>query len=244
MRRASIACALLLMAAGDARAQEPGSKNEQELTENDPHLRPAARPFESPERFILELRGGPYSPSVARQRKYGTFFNDDSGPNINFHLDGVVWRQPNVFYLTVGGSLGFISFSGRALPVTGDQSVTEETTLRLIPVIATVGVRVDVLPRKLRIPLIFGARVGWEWANWDTGTGAIDNASGWSLGPVVSAQLALDLDSIEPGGARNLDEEWGINHTYLFAEVFHFATLSKSLPVGDTNWLLGLGLVF
>ena len=61
---------------------------------------------------------------------------------------------------------------------------------------------------------------------------------------MVSAQLALDLATFEPGGARALDEEWGINHTYLFGEVFYFTPTSKSLDLGTTTWLLGLGLVF
>ncbi|MEY4577076.1 MAG: hypothetical protein RL701_1779, partial [Pseudomonadota bacterium] len=61
---------------------------------------------------------------------------------------------------------------------------------------------------------------------------------------VVSGQLALDLDTFEPGGARALDEEWGINHSYVFFEVQHFFPSAKSLEIGGTSWLLGLGFVF
>jgi hypothetical protein len=60
----------------------------------------------------------------------------------------------------------------------------------------------------------------------------------------VSAQVALDLDTFEPGGARALDEEWGINHTFIFGEVFHFAPIGKSLEIGTTSWLVGLGFIF
>jgi len=96
----------------------------------------------------------------------------------------------------------------------------------------------------LGIPLIVAARVGWGWYHWDTNTGLVNDAAGWSLGPYFSGQLALDLDTFEPGGARALDEEWGINHTYVFGEISHFLTTSKSLPVGGTNWTAGLGFVF
>jgi hypothetical protein len=215
----------------------------QDLTHSDPHLEPAARPFESPERFILEVRGGPASPDVTQRAEYGTFFSNDSGPNLGLQLDGIVYRKPRFFYFTAGAGVGVMNFSGGALAETTGIAVSEETTLSVIPVTAMLGLRVDLLARKLRIPVIFGGKIGWEWAHWDTNTGTRDNASGWSLGPVFAAQIALDLDAIEPGGARNLDEEWGINHTYLFGEIYHYSTTSKSLPLGDTNWLLGLGFV-
>ena len=225
------------------RAQEPGSKEEQDLTQSDPHLKPAARSYESPERFILELRGGPYSPEVARQAG-GKFFNGDLGPNIGFQLDSVVWREPQMFYATAGVSLGYIGLSGKALPIDPTFPVDEETTLTLLPLVVNVGVRFDMLARRFHIPVIFAARVGWTWTHWDTNTGLINNAAGWSIGPMFSGQVALDLDAIEPGGARNLDEEWGINHTFLFIEMYRYAPLSNQLQVGDTSWLAGLGLVF
>jgi hypothetical protein len=240
--------AVLLMAAWPqlARAEDKklGDNNEQALTETDPLLKPKARRWQSPERFMLELRGGVYSPNGMDLKGYGRFFADDAGPNIGFHFDGIAYRQDNWFYLTAGGSLGYIGLSGKALPIDPTFTVDEETTLAIIPLVATIGLRVDALARKLRIPLIFAGRVGWEWAHWDTNKGLKNDATGWSLGPFFSAQVAFDLDAIEPGSARNLDEEFGINHTYLFGEVYSFVPVSKQLPIGDTNWLVGLGMIF
>jgi hypothetical protein len=210
----------------------------------DPHLMPAARSFDSPERFILEFRGGPYNPAIKSNPTYGAFFKDDQGPNVAIQIDGIVYRQPNFFYLTVGGGIGFAGLSGQALAQGTSSSVNEETTLAVVPLTALAGVRLDILPRRLHIPVIFGARIGWEWAHWDTNTGKRDDAAGWSLGPVFSGQIAIDLDSFEQGGARNLDEEWGINHTYLFGEIYHFTTTAKSLELGATSWFLGLGFIF
>jgi hypothetical protein len=215
-----------------------------QAAEEDPHLVPVIPNFESPERFILELRGGPYQPSLEKNTSYGVFFKGDSGPNLGFQLDGILYHEERWFYLTAGTGLGLANYDGNAYAQGTSTTVSEKTTLVIVPVLATVGVRFEALARQLHVPIILGARAGWEWAHWDTNTGTRDDASGWSLGPFVSAQIALDLDSIEPGGARNLDEEWGINHTYLFGEIFHFEPTKKSLPIGATSWLIGLGFVF
>lgn len=242
---ASTTCLLLAAASGRASAQEvpKGSSDTQAQTQLDPHLKPAARRFESPERFVLELRGGPYK-VFADSKAYGDFFKDDSGPNLGAQLDGIIYRMPKIFYVCVGGSIGYLNYSGKAVARTTQMPTAEETTLALVPVAATATIRMDLLPRRFGIPVILGARVGWQWTHWDTNTGARDDAEGWSLGPVIAGQVALDLDTFEPGGARALDEEWGINHTFLFGEVFHFAPTSKSLPVGGTHWMVGLGFVF
>ncbi|MEY4578767.1 MAG: hypothetical protein RL701_3470, partial [Pseudomonadota bacterium] len=225
VRTSLLACTIslwLLQPSAAVVAQEvpKGSANIQAQSELDPHLKPAHRKFESPERFMLEVRGGPYT--LFTGKPYGAYFKGDIGPNLGVQLDGIVYREERLFYITAGASLGFINFSGKATSVSTGESVDEETTLSIIPVTATVGIRFDALPRKLGIPLILGARLGWEFAHWTTDTGSRSEAAGWSVGPVVSGQLALDLDTFEPGGARALDEEWGINHSYVFFEVQHF----------------------
>jgi hypothetical protein len=226
-----------------ARAQEvrPGTTNTQEQSQLDPLLKPAHRKIESPERFFLELKGGPYY--LFSGEPYGDVFGGDSGPSFSAQLEGIVFRMPRTFYVTAGGSIGYAAFAAAAIGEDG-QPTAEETTLSLVPLTASATLRVDVLPRRLGIPVIFAARAGWRWTQWDTNTGKIDDAAGWSLGPVFTGQVALDLDSFEPGGARALDEEWGINHTFLLAEVSYYATTDKSLPVGGTSWSIGLGVAF
>ena len=42
-----------------------------------------------------------------------------------------------------------------------------------------------------------------------------------------------------------MDEEWGINHSFLFFELFGFEPSGKSLAVGDDlTWTAGLGFMF
>jgi hypothetical protein len=215
----------------------------QGITETDARLIPAGHKSESIERFIVEFRGGPASPEVTRNSTYGTFFQDDIGPNLGVQLDGVIYRESQWFYLTAGGSFSTLNFSGHAVAAQDGSSVSEKTTLNILPLTGVVGFRFDGLARRLSVPLIFTGRAGWEWAHWSTSTGSRKDASGWSNGPVFSLQVAFDLDAFEPNGARNLDEEWGINHTYVFAELYHFAPLGNSLELGDTSWLAGLGFV-
>lgn len=240
----SVVLALVLAPVTSSHAQEvpKGSASTQAQSELDPHLAPPHRRFESKERFIIELRGGPYK--VFSGEPYGNYFSGDLGPNLNAQLDGILYRQPKLFYVTLGFSVGFINFSGDAVNRDSGAEVGEKTTLGIIPLVGSASIRFDALPRRLGIPIILAGRIGWEWAHWDTDTGARSDAQGWSLGPVISGQVAIDLDTFEPGGARALDEEWGINHTYLYGELFHFAPTSKSLPIGTTGWVLGLGLVF
>ncbi len=202
---------------------------------------PAARNVSTPERYIIELRGGPYQPDLG---SFDRFFGGDLGPYLGLQVSYILYRLPNIAYLAAGGGFGWSNYSGAAIAVNGSGNVTEETSLTLLPLSAIAQIRLDVLPRKLGIPFLLAAKVGWQWAFWDTSTGAQNDASGWSTGLLYAGQLALDLDSFDSAAARSLDEEWGINHSYLFFEIYRFSPTSASLPIGGTGWVLGLGFNF
>jgi hypothetical protein len=105
-------------------------------------------------------------------------------------------------------------------------------------------VRFDALARKLSVPFIITGKLGYQWARWSTESGGAEDADGWSVGLLWAAQLALDLDAFEPSAARNMDEEWGINHSFLFFELNRFSPSEQSLPIGGTAWCAGLGFNF
>ena len=65
-----------------------------------------------------------------------------------------------------------------------------------------------------------------------------------SLGLRWGAQVALELDFINPQRARVLDDEWGINHTMLFVELFGSTAESKLTLGTNLSWLAGLGMTF
>ena len=213
------------------------------FAQTDANTIPAARALSSPERYIVELRGGPFSPGTDNDA-YTRYFGDDSGPFLGFQLSYIMYRVPDIVYATIGGGFGWANVSGAASAVVGDDAVDEETSLVILPISAVASIRLDVLPRKFHVPFILTGKLGFTWAHWDANTGQKDDASGWSLGPVFAGQLALDLDTFDSSAARSLDEEWGINHSFLFFEVQHFATTEKSLPIGGTGWLVGLGFNF
>lgn len=224
--------ALAAAVSGTARAQ------------SDANTIPAARNYSSPERFIIELRGGPYSPDFGGNGAFDQFFGGDAGPQLGLQLSYIAYRMPDIAYVTVGGGFSWINFSARAVAADSDAAVSEETSLTLLPLTAIGSLRFDVLARKLKIPFLLAAKLGFQWTHWDTDTGAKDDASGWAVGLVYGAQLALDLDSFDSAAARSMDEEWGINHSFAFFEVYRFSPTEKSLPVGGTAWLLGLGFNF
>jgi len=205
---------------------------------------PAARDFDSPERFIIELRGGPFSPDFGDNPAYDRFFGGDNGPFLGAQLHYILARVPNIVYFTIGAGFGWSSYSGRAVANPGGQEVSEETSLVLFPVAAVGSVRIDALPRYLSLPFIFTGKLGFQWTNWNTDTGARNDESGWSVGLLYGGQIALDLDTFDRAAARSLDEDWGINHSFLFFEINHFSPTEQSLAVGGTSWLLGLGFNF
>jgi hypothetical protein len=68
--------------------------------------------------------------------------------------------------------------------------------------------------------------------------------SGRSHGFMWAAQLALELNFINPRRANSLDEDWGINSSFFFFELAGSDANSRA-PVGDKLYFTGgLGLTF
>lgn len=204
---------------------------------------PPSRRYISPEHFALEARVGPYQPDMGGNGAFDTYFSGDHGPLIAAELDTIAYRFPDLVYLAVGARIGTASFSGKTLD-SMHVPTAEDTTLSYLPLDLLGVVRVDALARRYSVPFIFTAKLGYEWAHWTTQTGKLAEQSGWSVGLIWGAQLELDLDTFDRKAARSLDEEWGINHTFLFFELFRFNPSSQSLPLGGTAWAAGLGFMF
>jgi hypothetical protein len=202
------------------------------------------RSFESPELFALELRGGPYQPDAGPA--FGAVFDDDRGPLLALEVDILPIRLKDVLAFGLGLGIGWARYTGDACldPECLTQG-SEQTRLTLVPLSAMAVLRFDLLARKLDIPFIFTGKLGVDRVSWSTSTGAAPSTSGWSTGLRMAAQVALDLNFFDRRAARNLDEEWGINRTFLFFEVLRSETLSdEDLQVGDTTWAVGLGFGF
>jgi hypothetical protein len=208
----------------------------------------AHRSFESPELFTLELRIGPYEPDVGND-SFSQAYPDDDGPLLGAELDFIAFRLKEVLMLGVGASIGFANYSGEAPSrdawESGNQvqRTDEETDFDLIPLAALGVLRVDALARKLSIPFIFTGKIGYRWAIWSSEGGGGGDDSGVSPGLIWAAQIALDLDFFDRRAARLMDEEWGINHSFIFFEVYGTDTSGDATPMDDTIWAAGLGFV-
>lgn len=204
---------------------------------------PPSRKFVSSEHFAVEFRVGPYQPDMGRNNAFKTFFGGDQGPLLGIELDVVAYRVPDMVYLGAGGRIASAHFDGKTLDSAGT-GTAEDTTLSYVPLDALAVVRFDGLARKLSVPFIITGKLGYTWAHWTAQTGKLADTSGWSVGVTWGTQLALDLDTFDRKAARTMDEEWGINHSFLFFELFGFSPSSRSLPVGNTAWSAGLGFTF
>lgn len=217
----------------------------------------AARPdrYQSPQRFAMELKFGPYSPDIDSEFSNATPFKDIFGSGTalltQFELD--------VQLLHLFGSLG-LGLSGGYYTTSAETCVQDtncaektagdETRLTLVP-LALLGVyRFDVLADRYRIPLVPYAKFGMNYMLWwmrrsSGGVSSIngDDGRGGNLGWQLNLGLALRLDGADPGAAHALDADFGVNHTYLFAEFMRIKS-SKYPRLGDTTFAAGLALEF
>jgi len=214
---------------------------------------PTERKIETAEDFAFEMRGGPYVPNFNDSGRNGSFDNtigDDSGLMWEIELDVIAFKIPDVLDLGGGALIGWAGYGGNTIDMqtfdnTGQAVATdEESNMKLVPM-ALMGVaRLDVLARKLRIPFVFAGKLGYQWTYWSVDPDTPDAESSWPHGIRWGLQAGLDLDIFEPAQARMLDEEWGINHSFILFEYYAFVPMGDSPEVGADTWSLGLGFMF
>lgn len=235
----------------------------------------AGRPG-TPQRFALEFKMGPFLPDVDR-----TYDGPGLGPYATIFgrtdANGMAVDQPKAFpmpaiafdwqflYLAgplgVGVQAGFFRDKAQALlanPEEGEslRSAADETRFAMIPLALLVSYRLEILPDRLRVPLVPYAKAGLAYSLYwvKSGSGNIARNSrgeagrGGVPGFQVNAGAMLRLDFIEPGTAKKLDNLTGINHTYLFGEyqlsrVDNFG-VGQSISLGDSTWFAGLAVEF
>ncbi|GAB4214418.1 MAG: hypothetical protein OHK0013_39070 [Sandaracinaceae bacterium] len=198
----------------------------------------------SPENFTLELRVGAYRPDLGAA--FAESFGGDLGPLLAVELDYHLFRIPYVGPFAVGARIGWVEWNGAASTSSGAN--VGGTGMSLVPVTVLAALRVDGLARHLSLPLVLTPKLGLDLGYFQTGTSGVTQADGWSVGLSWGAQVALELDFLEPRAARRLDEEWGINHSEVFFELFGSTMGSfsdRQLPLGSSlAWAAGLGFTF
>ncbi|HEY1958615.1 MAG TPA: MXAN_2562 family outer membrane beta-barrel protein [Polyangiaceae bacterium] len=220
----------------------------------------AKPPAPSPQWFAIEFRFAPYWPAIDTQpgltgSPYKTLFGTMPRLLASFELDAQVLKIPHFGSLGPAFSFGYTEMSAPA-PITGGggKLSEEDTNIEVFPMYLAAVLRIDVLLRDFKIPIVPYAKLGVATTLWrvftDSGTSTFDGKTGF--GATWGEQFALggmlNLDWIDPRAAHELDNATGINHTYLFAE-WMLANLdnfgsSSGLRVGTNTVAAGLAFEF
>ncbi|ABC83342.1 MXAN_2562 family outer membrane beta-barrel protein [Anaeromyxobacter dehalogenans] len=226
---AALAAAALLAAPGPARAQP------------------------SPKRGSIELGAGNYTPDVdsgfAKPGPYEQVFGGGKGWMFRAGMGYALYSGVGV--VEAGFRSGYFRRSGKGIvDVSGtDVRSGDKTTFNIIPTSLTLTYRFDWMAEQWHVPLAPYARLAAERYNWWVTDGrgkSVESGAtnGWSW----TAGVALLLDVIDPGSARDLDRETGLNHTYLFfdvtqAKVDDFGS-KKSWDLSNKDLAMAGGLMF
>lgn len=199
---------------------------------------------ESPERVTLEVGLGPYRPEFDGSA-FDDIYGGERGPLLAVDAAFHVVRIPHVGPIGVHAGFSWARYSANAcLDVGCTQRSSEDVDYDLYPLSAGLHLRIDTLWDEWHIPFFFSGVLGAEYVRFRENKGGEREAAGGAFGLFWRGQVAFVLDILEPRAARSLDENHGINHSYLYFEL-RGATAASDFPVADRfTWLGGLGLVF
>ena len=103
--------------------------------------------------------------------------------------------------------------------------------------------RIDALSRKTPVPLVFTGRVAFNSVFFNERVGS-GKTGGRSHGVGWGAQIALELNFVNPRRANALDEDWGINSSFFFFELAG-SDANNRAPMGDKLYFTGgVGITF
>jgi hypothetical protein len=218
--------------------------------------------YRTPKRFALELRFGPYGPDVDDE------FDGTQAPYLKtFGKGRPLMSQVELDYqfftgfgsAAVGIAAGYFTDSGPAKTAQTMEPSGDDTRISLFPTALLLVYRADQLWQRWRIPLTAYGKVGLNYTFWNISDGNGDVAEGSSVGLTgrgrggtrgwqAAVGVSLVLDFIDPGSARELDSDTGVNHTHAFFELAKYSASglgqSGKLNVGDSTWVAGLMFEF
>jgi hypothetical protein len=200
----------------------------------------------SPEGYLLSFGVGAYRPDPGSE-SFDTRYSGDNGPILLAEFDLYLYRIPFIGPIGIGLQGGWSGYSGvRCLGSSPEGSCIPSNDggkLTLFPLNVIATLRIDALARKTPVPLVFTGKVGYNTVFLKESGGGSDSR-GRSHGFGWGAQVALELNFVNPRRANALDEDWGINSSFLFFEIAGSDANSRA-PVGDKFYFTGgVGLTF
>jgi hypothetical protein len=218
-----------------------------------------ARAAESPRFMAVELRFGFYQPAVDRQfvsaTPYQDIFGDDPMFMFGVHLDYQLWQE--VGTIGIGGSWHYGFVDGHSVDES-HAATADETALNLMPLNLTASYRFDYLAQRFDVPLVPYVKVGLTGAYWWVTDGSNNLATttegttarpgqGFTFGWHVGAGLQFLLDVLSTRMSNQIDEDVGINNSYLYGEWMMMNLndfgADDSIDLTDLDWW-SFGLMF
>jgi hypothetical protein len=204
------------------------------------------KPGWSPEGYLLSFGVGAYRPDPGSET-FDLIYPGDNGPILLGEFDIFVYRIPFVGPIGLGLQGGWSAYTGTAClaesPPGECVPSSDSTKFTLFPLNVLAVLRVDALARKTPVPLVFTGKLGYNTVFFNERVGG-GKTSGRSGGFGWGAQIALELNFVNPRRANALDEDWGINSSYFFFEIAGSDANSRA-PVGDKFYFMGgVGITF
>jgi hypothetical protein len=208
------------------------------------------RPLESEQRFAFEVRFGPYRPAIddafPQQKPYEKVFGTDRRMAFGLEFDWQLLRIPFVGTLGPGVGWGYTTMSAPALFDSGDDSA-EETSLAIMPMYGVAVLRVDELARRTAVPLVGYTKLGLGYGLYWSGNDLETQRRGHTWGTHFALGGMFLLDALDNHAAVEIDNEWGVNNTYVFFEWmvsnlddFKGTRDPSAMHIGTNTWMLGL----
>jgi hypothetical protein len=213
--------------------------------------------FRSPRYAAFELRVGPYRPDVDSEFSGVAPFREvfGSGQSImfGFEADYQALRIPHFGSLGPGVGAMFASYSASGRFADGTGVSAHPTMLWFAPLYLAGVLRIDVLARDLRVPLVPYAKlavVAAPWEGTDAGQTSVDDAgrkgqgieTGWS----IHGGVMLELNFLAPQNAVEMDNSTGINSAYAFGEVLKsdVNSFGRGMQLGTETFMFGLAIEY
>jgi hypothetical protein len=213
---------------------------------------------ESPRWGSFDLMLSGYHPKIDQEfggqvTPYQTAFGSARGLMFRFDVAKSLFTEFGSLEAGIGA--GYFERYGKGVVSTTGLRAGDNTAFKVLPLRASLTYRFDYLAREYNIPLVPYGRASLDRYQWWVLNGAGDTASangaggsGATNGYSFSGGMAILLDFLDQGVARDMDRDVGINDTYLFVDfsksfINDFGA-SRSWNLSDDRVTVSGGIMF